>query len=129
MGIKAVKQGLTTSLGERVGYDLNKITPALIAEAAEDGDEIAQDIYDEAGSYIGYAASNILATVGPRRIVIGGGVAQAGDLLLEPIRRTIKERVHVMPVEQVSVVPAALGTTAGIVGMAAWASLKGYQTD
>jgi glucokinase len=129
MGIKAVKQGLTTSIGGLVDFDLNRITPAVIAQAAQEGDQIARGIYDEVGRYIGYAVSNILATIGPRRVVIGGGVAQAGDLLLEPIRRTIKERVTVMPVDQVEVVPAALGSTAGIVGMAAWAALKGYQTN
>lgn len=125
LGIKAVKQGKTTTIGERVGFDLNKITPRVIAEAARDGDQIAREIYDQVGTYIGYAAANVCVSIGPRRIVIGGGVGQAGDLLLEPIRRTLKERVFVMPVDQVEVVPAELGTDAGIIGMAAWAGLHG----
>ncbi len=122
MGIKAVKQGLTTSIGKQVDYDLNRITPRIIAEAALEGDAIAQDIYERAGSYIGYAAANVCATIGPRRVIIGGGVAQAGDLLLNPIRRVLKERVIVMPVDQVEVVLAELGSDAGIIGMAVWAS-------
>jgi glucokinase len=122
MGIKAVKQGLTTSIGKQVDYDLNRITPRIIAEAALAGDAIAQDIYERVGSYIGYAAANICATIGPRRVIIGGGVAQAGDLLLNPIRRVLKERVIVMPVDQVEVVLAELGSDAGIIGMAVWAS-------
>jgi glucokinase len=124
MGMKAVAQGRTTSIGELCEYDLNKITPELIARAAEEGDEVAQDIYEKAGFYIGIAAGSMCAAVGPRRIIIGGGVSQAGDLLLEPIRRTLKERVKVMPIEKVEVVLSELGENAGVVGTACWAALK-----
>jgi glucokinase len=123
MGMKAVAQGLTTQIGELCSYDLNRITPELIARAAEAGDEIARGIYEKAGFYIGIAAANVCASVGPRRIVIGGGVAQAGELLLDPIRRTIRERVHIMPVEQVEVVSSQLGDNAGVIGVACWAAL------
>lgn len=123
MGMKAVSQGLTTKIAELCVYDLNRITPELIAKAAQGGDEIAMDIYEKAGFYIGIAAANICASIGPRRIIIGGGVAQAGDLLLKPIRRTIRERVHIMPVEQVEVVCSQLGDNAGVIGVACWAAL------
>jgi len=122
MGMKAVAQGLTTRLGELCAYDLNRITPELIAQAAQEGDEIAQSIYERAGFYIGIAAANVCAAIGPRRIIIAGGVAQAGDLLLEPIRRTIRERVCIMPVEQVEVVASQLGSNAGVLGVASWAA-------
>lgn len=121
MGIKAVVQGLTTKIGELVDYDLNRITPKSIYKAAIQGDELAREIYEQAGFYIGVAVSNTLAAIGPRKVVIGGGVAQAGDLLLEPIRRTVKERVHIMPVDQVEIVPAQLGPNAGLIGAALWA--------
>lgn len=124
MGVKAVVQGRTTSIGERAGYDLNLITPRLIAEAAWDGDAVAEEIYETVGQYIGYAAANVVAMVGPRRIVLAGGVAQAGELLLAPIRRTLRERVFLVPVEAVTVVPAELGSDAGIMGMALWASMR-----
>lgn len=122
MGMKVVAQGLTTKIGEMCGYDLNLITPKLIARAAESGDEIARDIYDKVGFYLGVAASNICAAVGPRRIIIGGGVARAGRLLLGPLERTMRERVHVMPVDQVEVVTASLGDNSGVIGAACWAA-------
>lgn len=122
MGIKAVVQGLTTRLGEMCEYDLNRITAGLIAQAARTGDEIAIDIYERAGFYLGVTAANVCVAVGPRRIIIAGGVAQAGDLLLEPIRRTLRERVSVMPVEQVEVVQSQLGDNAGVIGVACWAA-------
>lgn len=121
-GIKAVVQGFETSIGKMADYDLNKITAELIFRAAQAGDAVARDIFEKAGYYIGIAVANVLSTVGSRRIVIGGGVALAGDLLLDAIRRTIKERVRLMPVDQVEVVPAALGTDAGVIGAAAWAA-------
>jgi len=124
MGAKAVMQGLTTEIGALVGYDLNKITPKVIADAALAGDEIAKEIYEKAGTYIGIAVANIMVTIGPRKVVIGGGVAQAGSLLFDPIRKTAYSRVHVMPKEQVEIVPAALGTFAGLIGAARWAYNK-----
>jgi len=122
MGLKAVTQGLTTSIADLCENDLNRITPELIAHAALDGDAIAKDIYERAGFYIGIAAANISVAVGPRRIIIAGGVSQAGDLLLDPIRRTLRERVTVMPVDQVEVVQSRLGNNAGVIGVACWAA-------
>ncbi len=120
MGMKAVSQGLTTCISDLCEYDLNRITPELIAVAARQGDETAKDIYERAGFYLGMAAANVCVALGPRRIIIAGGVAQAGDLLLDPIRRTLRERVTVMPIEQVEVVQSQLGDNAGVVGVACW---------
>jgi glucokinase len=120
MGMKAVTQGLTTRIGEMCEYDLNRITPELIAQAATAGDQIAAEIYERAGFYLGIAAANVCVAVGPRRIIIGGGVAQVGDLLLAPIRRTLQERVTVIPIEQVEVVQSQLGDNAGVIGVARW---------
>jgi glucokinase len=122
MGMKAVAQGLTTRIGEICEYDLNRITPELIARAAETGDEIAVDIYERAGFYLGIAAANLCVAVGPQRIIIGGGVAQVGDLLLNPIRRALREHVTVMPIDQVEVVQSQLGNNAGVIGAACWAA-------
>lgn len=122
MGMKAVSQGLTTSIGKLVDFDFNAITPGVIARAAAQGDPIAQSILDEAGFYIGIAAANVCASIGPRKIVIGGGVSQIGDPIIDPIRRTISERVTIMPVEQVEVIQAQLGDNAGVIGAALWSA-------
>ena len=124
MGMKAVTQGLTTRIGEMCEYDLNRIKPELIAQAARAGDPIAMEIFERAGFYLGIAAANVCVAVGPRRIIIGGGVAQAGELLLAPIRRTLQERVTVIPIEQVEVVPSLLGDNAGVIGVASWTADK-----
>ena len=121
MGMKAIAQGMTTKISELCAYDLNRVTPELIANAAESGDEIARDIYANAGFYLGIAAANICAAVGPKRIILAGGVSSAGNLLLDPLKRTLSERVRIMPVEKVEVVLAQLGNNAGVIGAALWA--------
>jgi glucokinase len=96
----------------------------VIAEADRQGDAVAKEIYNQVGKYFGIAIANTLVSVGPRKVVLGGGVAAAGELLFEPIRRTIRERVTVMSVDQVEVIAASLGGNAGVLGVAVWASQK-----
>ena len=122
MGMRAVAQGLTTRIGEMCEYDLNRITSELIAQAAQAGDEVAKDIYEKAGFYPGIAAAIICSAIGPRRIIIAGGVSQVGELLFEPIRRTVRERVTVMPIDQAEVLSSQLGNNAGVIGVACWAA-------
>ncbi len=121
MGMKAVVQGQETKIATLAGGDLNRITPELISEAALAGDRIACEIYEFAGEVIGAGINNIILTVSPRRIVIGGGVAAAGDLILDPIRRSILKRCFLREAAEIEVVPARLGNTAGLIGAALWA--------
>lgn len=127
MGVKAVIQGLTTSIGERCGHDLNKINTKLLAKAALEGDELAQSIWDTAGLHLGVGIANTALVIGPKRVVISGGVSRAGDLLLNPIRRALKERMFVMSSENIEVMLGTLGDDAGIIGTAVWAVHGGVQ--
>ena len=120
MGAKAVMHGHTTMIEQLVGHDLNRITVEVVAQAAKAGDRIGCEIFEQVGRYLGIAIGNMLHSVSPQRVILAGGVAQAGDLLLEPIWRTIRERVHLMPVDQVEIVQAVLGGNAGLVGAALW---------
>jgi glucokinase len=121
MGVKEVMHGHTTRIGELVDQDLNRITAEVVARAAMEGDEIAKGIIQRVGMYLGIAVGNILGVVSPQRVIFGGGVSRAGDLLLTPIVQTVKERVHVIPVEKVEFVLAELGINGGLVGAALWA--------
>ncbi|HEX9617147.1 MAG TPA: ROK family protein [Anaerolineales bacterium] len=121
MGVKEVLHGHTTRIGELVDYDLNRITADVIVRAAQEGDAIAGEILGRAGIYLGIAVSNVVSILSPKRIVFGGGVARAGDLLLSYVRRTVQERVHVIPVDTIEFTTAALGDEAGLIGAALWA--------
>lgn len=122
MGMKAVVQGRTSIIGKLVDWDMNKITPEVVSKAAAQGDAVALEIYETAGSALGVAAANVMVTVTPRKIVVGGGVAAAGELLLAPMRRSLKERVTVVNLETVEIVLASLGSNAGVMGLATHAS-------
>jgi glucokinase len=121
---RGVRQGWSTAIVDMIDHDLNQLTPKVVATAAKSGDSFAQAVWNRAGTYLGIGVANILTCVGVKRVVIGGGVGKAGDLLLAPIRKVIEERVFLMPVEKVEIVQAKLGNDAGIVGMAAWSALR-----
>jgi glucokinase len=125
MGMKAVAQGITTKIGELVNFDLNQITPEVIARAADMGDEVAQRILQTAGFYLGTGIANVIIMLAPERVVIGGGMAHLGDWIMKPIHETLKKRVHTVPLERLQIVPAALGAEAGVIGAAIWASQQG----
>ena len=68
-GVKAVMQGVNTSIGKLVDYDLNKITPHTILQAAQEGDEVALRILDDAGKYLGAGVANVVTVFAPHCIV------------------------------------------------------------
>lgn len=122
--LKAVAHGSTTIIGELVDYDLNKITPRVVSEAAMKGDAIAKSIYDQAGYYLGIAISNIILSLEPECVVITGGVAAAGNLLFDPIKACVYERCFAAPPENSPIIPGLLGDNAGIIGNSMWAEFK-----
>src|SRR6266540_328823 len=124
MGMKEVMHGHTTRIGELVNYDLNRIDAEIIFQAAREGDPIAKGIVERAGMYLGIAVGNILGVISPQKVIFGGGVSRAGDLLLTPIVQTVKERVHVIPVAKVDFVLAELGINGGLIGAALWAKRR-----
>jgi glucokinase len=87
-------------------------------EAAHAGDRRARQGLTDAGRYLGIGVCNVVVMLTVDRVVVGGGVAAAGDLLLEPIRAELRRRVHVTEAERIEVVRAELGTWAGAIGAA-----------
>jgi len=124
MGVKEVMHGHTTRIGELVNHDLNRIDAGVVVQAAKEGDPIAIAILQRAGTYLGIAVGNILGVISPQRVIFGGGVSVAGEVLLAPIVQTIKGRVHVIPLDKVAFVLAELGINGGLIGAALWAKHK-----
>ena len=91
-------------------------TPALLAEAALQGDDIALQLWEETGVMLGAALCDVVWLLNPDALVLGGGVAQAGELVFAPLRRTIRERTSPVFHEQLDIVPAELGNDAGLIG-------------
>jgi len=67
-----------------------------------------------AGCWLGIGAANVITVLHPDLVVIGGGVSEAGDLLLEPMRKTVRERVGMFPTDGVRIERSALGDRAGL---------------
>lgn len=89
---------------------------AFLAAAA--GDERARRGLGEVARHLAHGLANAIVVVTPERVVLGGGVAGAGELLLAPIREELVRRVTVTSVEGVEVVAAELGIWAGAIGAA-----------
>jgi len=121
LGMKAVRQGRTTRLRDLVAGDLNRLTPEVIVQAAEEGDAVAREILEEVGFYLGIGVANLITLFSPEVVVLGGGMAGAGEWLFRPLRTTVQQRVRVTPLARVRIVTAALGDRAGVVGAARWA--------
>jgi glucokinase len=86
--------------------------------AARAGDERARAGLADVGRYLGVGIANMITVIAPDRVVLGGGVAAAGELLFAPIRAEIARRVRTTSIEAVALVPAELGIWAGAIGAA-----------
>ncbi|MFN8580624.1 MAG: ROK family protein [Gemmatimonadaceae bacterium] len=102
-----------------VGGQLDRLTAAIVYEAARKGDELALDVVRETARFLGAGIANLLNIFNPDVVVIAGGVTQAGDPLFEPLRKEVRKRAFKPAVESCRIVPGSLPGTAGIVGAAA----------
>ena len=92
------------------------ITPYIVAQAALQGDAVSIQIFKQMGKIIGTGLSSVINLLNPEKIIIGGGVADAGEILLDPIRKTILDRAMPIQASAVQIVPAQLANTAGVIG-------------
>ena len=103
---------------DRIAAACGTETAGAAIAAAQAGDKRALDGLAAIGRYLGIGIANAVTIISPDRVVIGGGIAAAGDLLLVPIRDEIRRRVRTTSVDEVEVVTAELGTWAGAIGSA-----------
>lgn len=101
--------------------DPTRVTPALVGQAATMGDVTAQSILAHVTKYLGVGVANIVTTLSPDCVVLGGSVANLGEQLLAPVRAIVRERCRAIPVDRVRIVRAELGPDAGAIGAALWA--------
>ena len=98
---------------------------ASVVGAAREGDARASDVLAGAGRWLGVAIANMTIVLNPERVVIGGGVAEAGELILRPAREELARRLCVPPAGLTEVVRAELGYEAGSIGAALWGAEGG----
>jgi glucokinase len=103
-------------------------TPEEAVLAARAGDAQALAGLADVGRYLGIGIANMVTVITPDRIVLGGGVAAAGELLFAPIRAEIARRVTTTSVDDVTIVAAELGTLAGAIGAAVHGAERAAET-
>lgn len=110
---KLVASGKRTLLSEK---NPDSITARDVAEAARRGDFAAQEIIKRSGTFIGIAIAGLINLINPSTVIIGGGVAQVGDLLTGPIRQAVRERSLRASEHSVRITTAMLGRRSSLLG-------------
>lgn len=119
--IRRVSLGEKSSLLEIVGGKIENITAQKVGAAAQSGDPLALDVIAKAATYLGVGMVNLVNIFNPEMIIVGGGMAKMGDLLLAPARQVVRERAFQLSAQAVRIVPAQLGDDGGLLGAAAFA--------
>jgi glucokinase-like ROK family protein len=110
---KLVDSGKRTLLSE---FNTKDITVREVAEAARRGDLAAQEILHRSGTFIGIAVAGLINLVNPSVVIVGGGVAEVGDLLTAPIRKVVRERSLRAAEHAVKITTAMLGRRSTLIG-------------
>lgn len=96
-----------------------ELSSKAIADAANDGDQLAKEVYDFTGKCLGMAAAEFAALTDPEAIILFGGVAKAGDLLVSPMREAFgKHTLHLYRDRVRFLISALEGANAALVGAA-----------
>jgi glucokinase len=114
---RAVTRHAHSALVELSGGDPERVTGRMVTDAARDGDAAATGILAEVGWRLGRGIASLVHVFDPELVVVGGGLADAGDLLLEPARAASKAATEAGRPE-VPIVAAALGPDGAAIGAA-----------
>jgi glucokinase len=104
---------------------MSAITVADVFAAARHGDPVAVSVMRDTTRYIGMAIANLVTILDPQVVVLGGFVAEAGDLVVEPSRAEAARRVSPAMASVLRIVPGALGAEAAALGAARAAMVTG----
>jgi glucokinase len=124
----AVQAGKPSVMLELAGGNQERITAEVVVEAARQGDALASAIFFHAADTLGAAVVNAIHMLSPEVVVIGGGVAQAGELLFGPVRERVRTKAMPLTARGVRIEPAGLGQDAGLVGALVLAMRQSNET-
>jgi glucokinase len=121
-GIRLMLMGLAPALHDAVAGEAGRVTVEVMGEVA-DRDEPVRQAIQHAASYVAIGVANVVTAIYPDLVVIGGGVAKLGELLLKPIREDVRARVgRLFPVDDIRIEESTLGSRAGVLGAIALAA-------
>lgn len=118
--LEALRSGRhSTELARLAAEGEEAVTGEAVVEAARKGDPLARAIWDETVELLGAGVASMINAFNPRRIIIGGGIARAGDLLFKPLRQIALRRAMPHLAGIVEIIPAELGERVGVLGAVA----------
>ncbi len=125
-----IEAGESSTIYAMVGSDLNKIDGAIVGRAAQSGDALALDIVRYGGHMVGLGIASLLHLFNPEIIVLGGGVSQLGNLLIDPLREAMETyTIDEAYWRTLRIVPAKLGENVSIFGAGALVVTRGGVDD
>lgn len=116
---EALANAKSTSLLQQKINNGQLLSSKLIFECVKEDDVLSKEVIKKVSFYLGLALSHVGNLLNPEKIVIGGGVSKAGDLLIDPVRETFEKYVFKRVLKSTKLLPATLGNDAGVIG-AAW---------
>lgn len=116
--VKLLEQGRPSLIRDLAKGDWSAITPELIEQAARKGDALAIEIYDFVADCLATAFASAAYLIQPQAFIVGGGVAKSGNILFDPLRKHLQERLSPFFAERIEVKAAELGNDAGVIGAA-----------
>lgn len=122
LALEGLKSGETSNLREKLDGDYSQLNSKLVFYAAENGDQFSKDIINEVARILGIGIASLIHMFNPDVVILGGGVSEQGDLLFDPVQKTVKD-VAMLRYCNTPIIPAQLGNNAGVIGAA---SLTGF---
>ena len=124
-----LERGRPSSMRDLAGGRVEAVTAEVVAEAARKNDLLALEVVAETVTYLAMGIANIVSILNPEVVVVGGGLFQAADVFLEPVRREFKRWAQPLAARSVRVELSALGEDAGLYGcgMLAWQAVEGQR--
>ncbi len=121
MGRKASRKNKKSLIRKLAGGDEKKITAKVVFDAAKQGDKTAKSVLEKVGWFLGAGIANLVNILNPEMVIIGGGVAEAGTILLEITRKSVETYALEINKKGLEITLGKLKTDAGVVGAAALA--------
>jgi predicted NBD/HSP70 family sugar kinase len=121
MAIHEIEKGVGTKIVAHAKGDPKQITREAVIEAAKDNDDLAADIIRNAGMNLGVRVAYLVNLFNPEVVIIGGGVEKAGEIIMEPVRNTVKKLAFSEQANMVKIITGSLGEDAVTFGAAALA--------
>lgn len=118
-----IKSGKPSTMLEMVNGDLEKISGEVIFNAAKAGDSVANEVVDRLVKYLSIGIMNIVCTLDPEIIFLGGGISMAGDFLLDKVNAALENLKYFKAKPHVTVEIAKFKNDAGIIGAAMYAMI------